>query len=89
MGVAVMVGVSVAGGVGEILGVTVQPGGMVGRPGRMEQAVMAAASKSPRMRRGNFIPFLYRERQVSSTLGGTKQGDARRSNPLLIGDCFD
>jgi hypothetical protein len=42
-----------------MLGVTVQPGGMVGRFGRMEQAVIATTSQSPEMRRMYFIPFLY------------------------------
>jgi hypothetical protein len=55
----VIVGVRVAAGVGVVLGVTVQPGGMAGRFGRTEQAVMAAASQSPVKRRVYFIPFLY------------------------------
>jgi hypothetical protein len=54
-----MVGVRVAGGVGEMLGVTVQPGGMAGRFGKREQAVIAEASQSPRRRRVYFILFLY------------------------------
>jgi hypothetical protein len=54
-----MVGVNVASGVGELLGVTVQPGGMLGRLGRMEQAVIAVASQSPRRVRVYLIPFLY------------------------------
>jgi hypothetical protein len=58
-GVGVTVGVKVAAGVEVMLGVTVQPGGMVGRLGRMEQPVIAITSQIPRIRRGNFIPFLY------------------------------
>jgi len=64
-----MVGVNVASGVGDRLGVDVKSGGWVGRPGRMEQAVIAAASQSPRMMRSSdakrvegqmcFILFLY------------------------------
>jgi len=45
--------------VGEMLGVTVQPGGMLGRFGRMEQALIAMIIQSPRRRRVYFIPFLY------------------------------
>jgi len=60
-----------------MLGVIVQPGGMVGRPGRMEQAVIAAAIQSPRMRRyperveGRmcFIPFLYWQKTGESSRG--------------------
>jgi hypothetical protein len=51
--------VRVAGGVGVILGVTVQPGGMAGRLGNKEQAVIAVASQSPRRRRVYFILILY------------------------------
>jgi hypothetical protein len=58
-GVGVTVGVNVASGVGDMLGVIVQPGGMVGRFGRMEQAVIATAIQSPKRRRMCFIPFLY------------------------------
>jgi hypothetical protein len=58
-GVGVMVGVSVAWRVGDRLGVTVQPGGMMEMSGRKEQAVIAAASQSPRKRRMYFILFLY------------------------------
>ena len=54
-----MVGVRVAGEVGEMLGVTVQPGGMVGRLGKREQAVIAVASQNPRMKRMSFILILY------------------------------
>jgi hypothetical protein len=54
-----MVGVNVATGVGDMLGVIVQPGGMLGRFGRMEQAVIAVTSQSPEMKRIDFIPILY------------------------------
>jgi hypothetical protein len=54
-----MVGVNVASGVGDMLGVIVQPGGIVGRFGRMEQPVIAVISQSPRKRRVYFILFLY------------------------------
>ena len=70
-----MVGVNVASGVGVMLGVSVQPGGRVGKFGRMEQAVIATASKSPVKRRcperveGRvyFIPFLYWEKMEKSS----------------------
>jgi hypothetical protein len=70
-----MVGVRVAGRVGEMLGVTVQPGGMAGKFGKMEQAVIAAASKSPKRRRcpervegrAVFIPILYWQKMRPSS----------------------
>jgi hypothetical protein len=46
-----MVGVDVAARVGDALGVTVQPGGMAGMFGSMEQPAMERASQSPRMKR--------------------------------------
>jgi hypothetical protein len=58
-GVGVTVGVKVASGVGDWLGVRVQPGGMMGMSGRIEQPAMERASQSLRMRREVFIPFLY------------------------------
>jgi hypothetical protein len=48
----------VAAGVGLILGVKVQPGGIVGKFGKAEQAVIATASTSPERKRVNFILFL-------------------------------
>ena len=57
--VGVMVGVNVGSGEMVMLGVTVQPGGMVGRFGRTEQAAMDRASQNPSRRRRIFIPFLY------------------------------
>jgi hypothetical protein len=58
-GVGVTVGVKVASGVGELLGVSVQPGGMLGRFGRKEHAVIAVAIQSPKRMRMYFILFLY------------------------------
>jgi len=58
-----------------MLGVSVQPGGRVGKFGRMEHAVIATASKSPRKRRcpepveGRvcLIPFLYWQKREKSS----------------------
>jgi hypothetical protein len=66
-----MVGVEVAARVGVMLGVSVQPGGMVGKFWKMEQADIVTASKSPRKRRMYFIPFLYwQKRETSSKVAG-------------------
>lgn len=60
-----MVGVEVASGVGVVLGVRVQPGGRVGKFGKMEHAVIAVASQSPRKKRR---PVRRRLRRVSESI---------------------
>ena len=67
-GVGVMVGVNVAAGVGDRLGVTVQPGGKVGMFGRMEQPAMERTSQRLRRRRWYFfILFLYFQKTAASS----------------------
>jgi len=53
-----MVGVRVASGVGERLGVAVSPGAREGMPAGIEHANIAVTSKRPGKRRGCFILIL-------------------------------
>jgi hypothetical protein len=50
-----------------MLGVIVQPGGMVGSAGKSVHAVIAAASQSPGRMRMYFIRFLYWQKIKSSS----------------------
>lgn len=62
-----MVGVDVGAGVNVWLGVSVQPGGRVGKFGKREHAVNAVASQNPRKMRVVFILFLYWQKRSVST----------------------
>ena len=79
-----MVGVEVASGVEVTFGVRVQPGGMVGKPGRMEQAVIAVASQSPRkMRRPERRRFVE-DRVVEGVQDVGDAGHGRLGEDLVV-----
>jgi hypothetical protein len=66
-GVGLTVGVDVAAGVGEMLGVTVQPGGRVGKLGKMEQPATEITSQNPKRNRRCFILVLYWQNTKASS----------------------
>ena len=68
-GVGMTIGVDVAAEVGVVLGVTVQPGGRVGKLGKMEQPAIETTSQSPKRNLRCFNPFLYWQNPKASSGG--------------------